>query len=159
MMDKFGEYVKDEGHLTRQQALTSKSYKNVDHSLQDQNTNCELATYGDALLKLAYCRILFEEDPKNITIKKQTYEADKVLVEVIAKHYNLLEHLLFDEKDCNIPKDYKYREPKKGKDSSSKYIATAVEALLAAFYLDNENNLELVLEIVKHWKALVDNPR
>ena len=158
MPDKFDEYIKDEGQPTRQKALTANSYKNIDHSLQGSDTNCELATYGDALLKLAFCKILFEKNVENITIKKQTYESDKVLVEILARHYNLLEYVKYDENDDNIPKDYDYREPsKKGNDSKSKYIATTVEALLAAVYLDNNEDLGLVVEIVKHWKILIDN--
>ena len=158
MQDKFYEYLGDESRPTRQRALTASSYKNINHSLEDANTNRELATYGDALLKLAFCKILFEKNVENITIKKQTYESDKVLVEILARHYNLLEYVKYDENDDNIPKDYDYREPsKKGNDSKSKYIATTVEALLAAVYLDNNEDLGLVVEIVKHWKILIDN--
>ena len=80
------------------------------------------------------------------------------MVEILARHYNLLEYVKYDENDDNIPKDYDYREPsKKGNDSKSKYIATTVEALLAAVYLDNNEDLGLVVEIVKHWKILIDN--
>ena len=158
MQDKFSEYLRDESQHKRQKALTANSYKNIDHSLEDKNTNCELATYGDALLKLAFCKILFEKNVENITIKKQTYESDKVLVEILARHYNQLEYVKYDENDDNIPKDYDYREPsKKGNDSKSKYIATTVEALLAAVYLDNNEDLGLVVEIVKYWKTLIDN--
>ena len=156
MQDKFGEYLKDESQHFRQQALTAKSYKNVDHSLKDQDTNCELATYGDALLKVAYCGILFEENAENITEKKKQSEEDKVLVEVIARHYKLLDFIHFDKNDNNIPQDYNYRIPKHGKDSPSKYIATAVEALLAASFLDNDKNMELIVGIAKHWKTLID---
>ena len=67
MQDKFYEYLGDESRPTRQRALTASSYKNIDHSLEDADTNSELATYGDALLKLAFCKILFDEDVLNIT--------------------------------------------------------------------------------------------
>ena len=158
MQDKFSEYLNDESQSTRQKALTANSYKNVDHSLEANDTNCELGTYGDALLKLAFCKILFDEDVSSITTEKQKYESDKVLVEVLARHYNLLEYVRYDKNDDKIPKDYGCREPsKKGKDSPSKYIATAVEALIAAIYLDNKEDFSLVLEIVKHWKKLIDN--
>lgn len=46
--------------------------------------------------------------------------------------------------------------PKKGKDSPSKYIATAVEALIAAIYLDNKEDFSLVVKIAEHWKKLID---
>ena len=45
---------------------------------------------------------------------------------------------------------------KKSGNSPSKYIATAVEALLAAMYLDNDKNIELILEVAKHWRKLID---
>ena len=89
-------------------------------------------------MKLAFCKILFDEAVSNITVEKQKYESDKVFVEIIARHYELLNYIRFDKNDDNIPKDYDYREPpQKGKDSPSKYIATAVEALIVAIYLDN----------------------
>lgn len=157
MQDEFSKYLNDESQPTRQKALTAKSYKNVDNSLEDKDTNCELATYGDALLKYAYCEILFEKDVKSITEEKKEYESDRVLVEVIAKHYDLLNFIRFDENDDNIPRDYNYREPpKKGKDSPSKYIATAVEALLAAIYLDNNKNIDLIVDIAKDWICLIE---
>ena len=67
MQDEFSKYLNDESQPTRQKALTAKSYKKVDNSLEDKDTNCELATYGDALLKYAYCEILFEKDVESIT--------------------------------------------------------------------------------------------
>lgn len=157
MQDKFNEYLKDEKQSTRQKALTAKSYKNVQPSLKDQDTNCELATYGDALLKCAFCKILFDEGVENITVEKQKYESDKTLVEILAKRYNLLDYVRFDKGDKNIPQDYIYKKPqKKGKDSSSKYLATAIEALIAAIYLDNENDFRLIVDIAKSWKKLID---
>ena len=51
MQDKFSEYLNDESQFTRQKALTANSCKNADHSLEANDTNCELGTYGDALLK------------------------------------------------------------------------------------------------------------
>jgi dsRNA-specific ribonuclease len=158
MQDKFYEYLGDQSRPTRQRALTASSYKNIDHSLEDADTNSELATYGDALLKLAFCKILFDKDVSNITVEKQKYEPDKVFVEIIAQHYELLNYIRFDESNNNIPQDYGYRESsKKGKDSPSKYIATAVEALIAAFYLDNKEDFSLVVEIAKHWIELIDS--
>lgn len=158
MQDIFDMYLRDENQPTRENALTAKSYKNVDHTLEDKDTNCELATYGDALLKCAFCKILFDEGVTDITVKKQNYESDKVFVEIIARHYDLLEYIRYDEKDDKIPKDYDYREPSKsGKESPSKYIATTVEALIAAIYLDNKENFSLVVEIAENWRNLIDN--
>ena len=158
MQDKFSEYLNDESQFTRQKALTANSYKNVDHSLEANDTNCELGTYGDALLKCAFCKILFDKDVSNITVEKQKYESDRVFVEIIARHYKLLKYIRFDERDNNIPRDYDYIESsKKGKDSPSKYIATAVEALIAAIYLDNKEDFSLVVKIAEHWKTLIDD--
>ena len=157
MQDKFYEYLRDESRPTRQMALTASSYKNIDHSLKDADTNRDLATYGDALLKLAFCKILFNKDVLNITEEKKKYESDEVLVKVIAKYYELLEYIRFDKNNDKIPKDYDYKDPpKKGKDSPHKYIATAVEALIAAFYVDNDEDFRVVVEIAKHWKELID---
>ena len=155
MPDKFEEYLKDISQPTRNRALTASSYKNVDHSLTDKDINRELATYGDALLKLALCEILLNEKVENITVKKQDYENDEVLVKVVASYYDLLKKIKFDEKDKEIPRDYEY------KDEKHKYIATAVEALLAAYYLDNSKDFSLVLEAAREWKRLIDesNPR
>ena len=160
MQDKFYEYLRDESRPTRQRALTASSYKNIDHSLEDAYTNSDLATYGDALLKLAFCKILFDEGVSNITVKKQKYEPDKVFVEIIARRYELLNYIRFDKNDDKIPNDYDYKDPpKKGKDSPSKYIATAVEALIAAFYLDNNEDFSGVVEIAKHWIELINRLR
>ena len=155
MQDKFSEYLNDESQFTRQKALTAISYKNVDHSLEANDTNCKLATYGDALLKCAFCKILFDKDVSNITEEKKKYESDKVFVEVIAKHYDLLKYIRFDKRDKKIPQDYNYR--KGDNNSPSKYIATVVEALIAAIYLDNKEDFSLVVKIAEHWKTLIDD--
>ena len=157
MQDKFDEYLKDKEKPTRLKALTAKSYRNLNHALEDSDTNSTLATYGDAILKLAYCKILFDEGETKITERKQALESDKNLVEVIAKRYDLLNYIKFDNNDTKIPQDYKYQKPQKGKDSPSKYIATAVEALIAAIYLDNDEDLDLVVDIVKDWRELIEN--
>lgn len=163
MQDKFDEYLKNEEMPNRLRALTAKSFRNVDHELTGSDVNCELATYGDALLKHALCKILFDAEEENITVEKQRFESDKVLVNVIAKHYGLLDYMRFDRNDGNIPQDYNYptqkEENQKGNDSPYKYIATAVEALVASFYLDNGEDFGLVIEIAKHWKLLIDNSK
>lgn len=163
MHDIFEEYLNNESQPTRQRALTSSSYKKVFQKekrkpLPDDETNAELATYGDAILKHALCNVLFAEGIENITEEKKKYESDKVLVEIIARRYKLQDYIRFDTSDVCIPKDYVYRDPqKKGKNSPSKYIATAVEALIAAIYLDNDKDFSVVVEIAKYWKMLIDN--
>ena len=152
----FEEYLKNGESAYRQIALTSRSYKNIDHSLTDKNINPELGTYGDALLKLALCKILFEESVEKITEKKKDYESDKVLVKIIAHYYDLLKYMHFDYNDRNIPQNYDYQGNENSPKSKHKYIATAAEALLAAIYLDEGENFDLVLDIVKEWKAIID---
>ena len=56
-MDKIEELLKGPKTDLQKQALTDTSYKNIDHSLSDDDTNVELATYGDAVLKLALCKV------------------------------------------------------------------------------------------------------
>ena len=155
MADKFENYLKNEKSEYKTIALTSNSYRNIEHSLNDNAINNNLATYGDALLKLALCDILFDEEVENITVEKEKYKSDEVLVEVVAKHYNLLEYIRYDNEDKKIPENYNYIRAKNG--SSHKYIATAVEALLAAFYFDNNKDFELVVNVVKEWKNWIGN--
>ena len=152
MSPSFDEYLNTQNsqYKHREIALIASSYKNVNHSLTDKDTNCAHATYGDALLKLAFCKILFDNSVSDITEQKKRYEADKVFVEVIAQHYSLIDKIKFDRNDKNIPQNYNYENDK------HKYIATAVEALVAAYYLDNEGNFELIVAVAKEWKELID---
>lgn len=154
MSDVFEVYLKCKNATYRQTALTANSYKNVDHNVPDSDVNNEMATYGDALLKLALCQILFEENVKNITEEKKNYESDDVLVRVVAEKYSLIQYIRFDRGNKNIPQNYNYE--KKGDDSPHKYIATAVEALLAAIYLDHNKDFDFVVDIVRKWKMLID---
>lgn len=138
-------------------ALIDKSYKKVymkeKKAQYDGNTNFELATYGDATLKLALCEILMEDKESKLTEKKKEYESDKVLVNIIAEHYKILDYLQFDKEDKNIPKDYNY-ESKKGR-NPHKYIATAVEACLGAIFIEDKD-IEKICEIVRYWIKLID---
>lgn len=113
----------------RTRALTAKSYKNVEHTLSDKETNEELATYGDALLKFVLCEYLLDDnDPRGLSETKKDYESDRVLVDKIARRYDILKYLRFDRKNRRIPQNYDYQ------DESHKYIATALEALIGAHY-------------------------
>lgn len=165
-MDKIEELLKDPKTDLQKQALTDTSYKNIDHSLSDDDTNAELATYGDAILKLALCKIY--RDRKNAGIKfsdnlskwKEKHESDEVLVRVIAKHYNLLNFLRYDEKGNRKPEEQKPRDyDHKGKDDKDrhKYIATAMEASIAVVYLENGENE--VIDIVKQWIQWIDESK
>lgn len=154
--DKFREYLeKNEDTENKKNALTAKSYKKYSQeynkqTLSNKNINERLGTYGDALLRHALCQILFEEKIEEISEEKKKYESDEILVKVVAKKYKLLDHIKYDKNDEKIPRDYEYGN------NSYKYIATVVEALLAAFYLDNEEEFKLVVEVVRLWEKLID---
>ena len=83
----------------QKQALTDTSYKNIDHSLSDDDTNAELATYGDAILKLALCKIYREYKEnglrfsENLSDWKKKYESDKVSRSAYAYHEMRLSRL------------------------------------------------------------------
>lgn len=162
-MDKIEELLKDTKTDLQKQALTDTSYKNIDHSLSDDDTNFELATYGDAVLKLALCKIYREYKEnglrfsENLSDWEKKYESDEVLVRVIAKHYNLLNFLRYDEKGNRKPEEQKPQDyDHKGQNDNDrhKYIATAMEASIAAVYLENGENE--VIEIVKQWIEWID---
>ena len=165
-MDKIEELLKDQKTDLQKQALTDTSYKNIDHSLSDDDTNFELATYGDAVLKLALCKIYREYKEnglrfsENLSDWKKKYESDEVLVRVIAKHYNLLNFLRYDEKGNGKPEEQKPQDyDHKGQNDNDrhKYIATAMEASIAAVYLENGENE--VIEIVKQWIEWIDESK
>lgn len=160
-MDKIEELLKDPKTDLQKQALTDKSYKKTPNN-QDCKINFELATYGDAILKCVLCKIYFEkEDEDNFGFKgkltewKKQYESDEVLVKFIARHYDILNFLNFDSGDTKKPQDYKYED--KNAKRRYKYIATAMEACIAAVYIENGENE--VIEIVKQWIEWIDESK
>lgn len=162
-MDKIEELLKGPKTDLQKQALTDKSYKKTPNN-QDCKINFELATYGDAILKCVLCKIYFErEDEDNFGFKgkltewKKQYESDEVLVRVVAKHYNLLNFLRYDKEGNGKPEEQKLQDyDHKGQNDKDrhKYIATAMEACIAAVYLENGENE--VIEIVKQWIEWID---
>ena len=142
-------------------ALKDKSYKNYydkPHEKYEGQVNTDLATLGDAVLKICLCKILFEKLEKGSKFSeiKKEYETDKILVKSIAKNYDLIKYLKYDKNDSNKPNDYDYLEEHS---KPYKYIATPVEACLGAIYLEDcqkENSFERVLEIVQKWKDIID---
>ena len=160
-MDKIEELLKDPKTDLQKQALTDKSYKKTPNN-QDCKINFELATYGDAILKCVLCKIYFEREDENnfgfkgkLTEWKKRYESDEVLVKFIARHYDILNFLNFDRDDTKKPYDYDYQ----GKNAKRryKYIATAIEACIAAVYIENGENE--VIEIVKQWIEWIDESK
>lgn len=157
-MDKIEELLKDPKTDLQKQALTDKSYKKTPNN-QDCKINFELATYGDAILKCVLCKIYFEREDENnfgfkgkLTEWKKRYESDEVLVKFIARHYDILNFLNFDRDDTKKPHGYDYQ----GRNAKRryKYIATAMEACIAAVYIENGENE--VVEIVKKWIRWID---
>ena len=160
-MDKIEELLKNPQTDLQKQALTDKSYKKTPNN-QDCKINFELATYGDAILKCALCKIYFErENIDNFGFKgkltewKKQYESDEVLIKLIARHYDILNFLNFDSGDTKKPQDYKYED--KNAKRRYKYIATAMEACVAAVYIENGENE--VIEIVKQWIEWIDESK
>lgn len=150
--DVFRDFLEKGSGVWRLRALTAKSYRNIDRSLMDEDTNEELATYGDALLKLAYCELLLDK-VDHLSVEKAKYENDRVLVRVIARHYDILRYLRYDAKNKSIPSDYDLL--KREDDDNYKYIATAVEALLGAHYKEYRD-YNAVLKMVARFKELID---
>ena len=160
-MDKIEELLNNPKTGLQKQALTDKSYKKTPNN-QDCKINFELATYGDAILKCALCKIYFERENKDnfgfkgkLTEWKKQYESDEVLIKLIARHYDILNFLNFDSGDTKKPQDYKYED--KNAKRRYKYIATAMEACVAAVYI--ENGESEVVEIVKQWIKLIDESK
>ena len=166
-MDKIEELLNakknDRATPLQLRALTDKSYKNkTTHSQNNDEINFELATYGDAILKCALCKIYFERENKDnfgfkgkLTEWKKQYGSDEVLVKFIARHYDILNFLNFDNSDTKKPQDYKYED--KNAKRRYKYIATAMEACIAAVYI--ENGESEVVEIVEQWIKLIDESK
>lgn len=148
----FREFLEKGSGVWHTRALTAKSYRSVDRSLSEEDTNEELATYGDALLKLAYCEILLDR-VDGLSSVKQRYENDRVLIRVIARHYDILRYLRYDTKNKHIPGDYDL--VKREDDDNYKYIATAVEALLGAHFKEY-GDYGAIVRIVARFKELID---
>lgn len=150
-------------------ALTDASYNNRSKGVKkcDSNyeeahkalpTNCNLATIGDALMKLVYAQYFFE-DPSVDKLSKaiEPYITDKYLATVVAKHYDILKHLKYDRNDKAKKHDYIYEDKlktsgKNRKKNPSKYIATAVEAIIGAIYMETKD-INIIKEILTNdWK-------
>ena len=177
-MDLFEEYLaKREKSIWVKRALTDRSYKKEyqrkeRETLPKDETNEDLATYGDAVIKLGYLDIMLDK-VKQPSQDKQKLESDEFFVTAIAKHYKLLDYIRIDYSDSKIVRDYNYRpeddpegedEPKEKNDSKKKvepkksnarnphkYIATAVEAMIGAIYIEEEKKLEPIIELLKEW--------
>ena len=143
---------KKDNNETIKRALTDNSLRNVNHELKKSDTNLELATYGDAIIKMCLSKLLLD-DVSNITLEKSKYESDKFLVERVAKKYDLVKYIKKDNKDERMPNDYNYGDGRKKNNNPRKYIATAVEAMVAAIYQET-NDLDSIIDLVDNWRKL-----
>ena len=161
-MDLFEEYLKKENSsIWVKRALTDRSYKKEYQKDNKENyvgqTNKDLATYGDAIIKLCILDLKLDKT-ENLTIDKSFIESDENLVRVIAKHYNMLEYIHTDKEDEKIKRDYDFikldkTSGKNRKKSPHKYIATAVEAMIGAIYKE-EGKLDKIIELIDSWYKL-----
>ncbi len=125
-------------------ALRDKSYVTKYYEIYKKAllmpTNKKLSTYGDCILNWA-CVILFIKLNKpGAEIAK--YRSNKFLVEVVAKYYDLDKYILkIDKKEAN---NYIYIEKK------NKYLADAIEAIIAVIFI-NHKNINEVVELLNFW--------
>lgn len=138
-----------------ERALTDTSYSEFEKAQKKTITpnNEILATYGDAVLKLAFCEVLY--DDKELSVHKANYECDKSLV-LIGEKYNILKYMKMNDKENNLPKDYKWSPNKKNEDKSHKHIATCIEAIIGAIYHQNKD-MEEIVQIARCWKEYIDS--
>lgn len=153
-MDLFEEYLdkKDSSELVIR-ALTDKSFRKIHPELDKDEINTDLATYGDAVIKLCYCELLLDKTDK-LTNEKAKYESDKYLVEVVAKHYDLLKFINRDVEDEKLAVDYNYDIYKSENRNRAKYIATAVEAMIGAIYKETNKDLNPIIKLLENWMNL-----
>ena len=154
-MDIFETFIQKYKRNKNCRALTCKSYGKVYQNkyqspLKSEQQNSELATYGDALLKFALCALLLDK-VEHLSEEKKKFEEDKFLIEVVAEHYQLLDYMNFDRDDKKIPQEYKF--VKSENHNPTKYIATTVEAVLGAIYLENPD-LNSIIALVDSWREL-----
>ncbi len=136
-------------------ALTDKSYKNlyqrIHHEEYQGTVNTDLATYGDAVIKLCYLELLLDKTML-LTIDKSKVESDEYLVDVVAKHYDLVKFIDFDTNDVNKPIDYNHKRYQNSNGNASKYIATAVEAMIGAIY-KSTRDLSEITKLLSTWMS------
>ena len=152
-MDIFEAYLAHhKAHREDTVALVCASYKPVyqrlhGEALIDDRVNTELATYGDALLRFALVS-LFLDKVEKLSEHIRQYLTDKFLIECVAKHYRLLDYILYDEDNPLIPAQYVFY-----KNDRTKYIATSVEAVLGDIYREGAS-MEDIRTLVESWTHL-----
>lgn len=132
-------------------ALTDKSYRNKAkrENLSQIKINKDLATYGDAVIKLAYLELFLDKE-KQLTEKKSKVESDTFLVSKIARRYKMLDYIKKDDTNNELPNSYDYDSFQSKNHNRCKYIATAVEALIGAIYKETKD-LNKIVELLNKW--------
>jgi dsRNA-specific ribonuclease len=153
-------------------ALTDASYKDIyrkenKKEMDDSLVNFEMSTYGDSILKMGLSKIFNDSNELKPSEKRKNYESNEVLVKYIASKYNLLEKIRYN-KEVILINDYDYEKhykldkngkKKKGNDNNySKFIADAVEAMIAAIY-EETKDLDGLVSLFKQWIIYIDATR
>lgn len=143
-------WKKRENNDLIKRALVDKSYKTTlsRNKLREVKTNEDLATVGDAVLKLCLSKIFIDRCEK-LSKTMEQFETDEFLVTRIATRYDLLKYIQYDNEDEKMPKDYNYVKGKKGR-NKHKYIATAVEAVIGAIFWETKD-IEQIKKLVEMW--------
>lgn len=160
-MDKFEEYLNKKDNEYVDLALIDKSYKSYikkgvkknEPNYKDVNSfdkdNLDLSTLGDAIIKFVYVNLFIDDNKIKMLSKEiEKYITDKYFITKVAKKYDILKHLKYDKSDSNMHTDYEYKD-----NGNRKFIATAVEAMIGAIYLINEdgNWFDEISTILKEW--------
>lgn len=160
-MDLFEKYLENKDiYEFVKRALRAESYKKEHPSLENKDVAPDLATLGDAIIKLCYTKY-FLDKVEQLSKEVEKYVTDERFVTVIARHYDLLKHIYYYKDDDKIKQDYDYNKPgktssgKNKKSSPHKYIATAVEAMIGAIYLETKD-LDKISELLLQWKEFID---
>lgn len=145
-------------------ALTDKSFNafkcrgikntdpNYDEVIKSESYNTDLATYGDAVIKLCYSELLLDKVDK-LTEEKAKLESDEFLVDAVGRHYSILDCIRKDKDNPSLPDSYDYKEHQSKKHNRCKYIATAVEAMIGAIYKETKS-LGPIVELLDSWRNL-----
>ena len=114
-MDLFEKWLeKRENNDLIKRALVDKSYKTTlsRNKLPEVKTNEDLATVGDAVVKLCLSEIFIDRCEK-LSKTMEQFETDEFFVTRIATRYDLLSFIQYDNEDEKMPKDYNYVKGKK----------------------------------------------
>lgn len=162
-MDKFEEYLNKKDNEYIELALIDNSYKSfIRNGIKKNNPrykdvnsfdkdNLDLSTLGDAIIKFVYVNIFIKDNNIEMLSKEiEKYITDKYFITKVAKKYDILKYLQYDTLDNSMHTDYEYKD-----NENRKFIATAVEAMIGAIYLNLINKdgdwFKEISSILKEW--------